>query len=232
MGAHVLVAEDDEKQAALVRRYLEHDGHTVAVVHDGRSAIERVLQRPPDLLVLDWMLPVVQGPEVCRRVRDAGDLPVLMLTSRSAEEDLLRGLDLGADDYITKPYSPRELVARVRSLLRRAGAQAGSGLPIWRVGPLTVDVQQHQVICRGEPVSCTPGEFRILETMAAEPGRAFSRRQLLDCTEGYDRAATERAIDVHIVNLRKKIEVVPRSPQLLQTVFGVGYRLAGGPRET
>lgn len=229
MCAYVLVAEDDVKQAALIRRYLEHDGHIVAVVGDGQTAIDEVLRRAPDLLVLDWMLPVVDGLGVCRRIREAGDLPVLMLTARSTEEDLLRGLGLGADDYMTKPYSPRELMARVRTLLRRTAAAPVSGLPILRLGPLSVDVQQHQVICRDQPVACTPGEFRILEAMAAEPGRVFTRRQLLDVTEGYDRAATERAVDVHVVNLRKKIEQVPRRPQLLLTVFGVGYRLIGGP---
>ncbi|MFE7977346.1 response regulator transcription factor [Streptomyces shenzhenensis] len=230
MCAYVLVAEDDETQAALVRSYLEHEGHIVTVVHDGRAAIDEVFGQPPDLLVLDWMLPGMDGPAVCRRIRGQGDLPVLMLTARSTEEDLLRGLELGADDYMTKPYSPRELVARVRTLLRRARPSASGEQRALRVGPLVVDPARHAVTCRDRPVSCTPGEFRILEAMAAAPGRVFSRRQLLECTQGYDRASTERAIDVYIVNLRKKVEIDPRAPELLLTVFGVGYKLAGGRR--
>ncbi|MFJ9589103.1 response regulator transcription factor [Streptomyces acidicola] len=230
MCAYVLVAEDDENQAVLVRSYLEHEGHIVTVVHDGRAAIDEVFRQPPDLLVLDWMLPDMDGPAVCRRIRGQGDLPVLMLTARSTEEDLLRGLELGADDYMTKPYSPRELVARVRTLLRRARPSASGEQRALRVGPLVVDPARHAVTCRDQPVSCTPGEFRILEAMAAAPGRVFSRRQLLECTRGYDRASTERAVDVYIVNLRKKVEIDPRAPELLLTVFGVGYKLAGGSR--
>jgi two-component system response regulator MtrA len=232
MCANVLVAEDDEKQAALIRGYLEHDGHTVTVVHDGRSAMAEVFGKPPDLLVLDWMLPGFDGLEVCRQVREEGGLPVLMLTARSAEEDLLRGLDLGADDYMTKPYSPRELMARVRTLLRRAQPPAPEDQRVLRAGPLLVDPDRHEVACRDRPVSCTPGEFRILAAMAAAPGRVFSRRELLECTKGYDRTTTERAIDVHIVNLRKKVETDPRAPELLVTVFGVGYKLTGGRRGT
>lgn len=231
MCAHVLVAEDDIKQAALIRRCLEHDGHTVAVVHEGQAALDAVFRQPPDLLVLDWMLPNVDGPSVMRRIRAAADLPVLMLTARTAEDDLLLGLEQGADDYMTKPYSPRELMARVRTLLRRTRSTTAPGAPVLRVGPLVVDEERHQVICREQSVACTPAEFAILVAMAAEPGRAFSRRQLLACTEGFEKASTERAIDVHVVNLRKKIEEQPRRPQLLQTVFGVGYRLVGGPHE-
>ncbi|MCX4911219.1 response regulator transcription factor [Streptomyces sp. NBC_00878] len=232
MCAHVLVAEDDEKQAALIRGYLEHDGHTVTVVYDGQSAMDQALREPPDLLVLDWMLPGVDGLEVCRRVRDEGGLPVLMLTARSTEDDLLRGLDLGADDYMTKPYSPRELMARVRTLLRRTQPSVPDDPRVLRAGPLLVDPDRHEVACRDRPVPCTPGEFRILEAMAAAPGRVFSRRELLECTQGYDRASTERAIDVHIVNLRRKIETDPRAPEILLTVFGVGYKLTGGRRGT
>ncbi len=228
MCAYVLVAEDDDKQAALIRRYLEHDGHTVAVVDEGQAAIDAVFARPPDLLVLDWMLPVVDGLGVCRRIREAGHLPVLMLTARSTEDDLLLGLDLGADDYMTKPYSPRELMARVRTAAAHRGpARLRLADPARR--PTDRGRAAASGDLPGEPVACTPGEFQILEAMAAEPGRVFTRRQLLERTEGFDRAATDRAIDVHIVNLRKKIELAPRTPQLLVTVFGVGYRLIGGP---
>ncbi|WP_113701949.1 response regulator transcription factor [Nonomuraea lactucae] len=230
MCAYVLVAEDDEKQAALIRRYLELEGHTVTVVHDGQAAMDEVFRQPPDLLLLDWMLPGVDGTTVCRRVRGEGDLPVLMLTARSTEDDLLRGLELGADDYVTKPFSPRELMARVRTLLRRARPSGLSGQRALRVGPLVVDPARHEVTCRDRPVTCTPGEFRILQAMAAAPGRVFSRRQLLECTEGYDRASTERAVDMHILNLRRKVETDPSAPELLLTVFGLGYKLTGGRR--
>jgi DNA-binding response OmpR family regulator len=175
------------------------------------------------------MLPGVDGLGVCRQVRGAGDLPVLMLTARSTEDDLLLGLELGADDYVTKPYSPRELMARVRTLLRRTRSSVPADQRVLRLGPLVLDPDKHEVTCRDRLVPCTPGEFRILETMAVAPGRVFSRRQLLECTEGYDRVANERAIDVHIMNLRKKIETSPRTPELLLTVFGLGYKLTGGP---
>lgn len=230
MCAYVLLAEDDDKQAELIRRYLESEGHAVTVVHDGHTAMDEVFRQPPDLLVLDWMLPGMDGPEVCRRVRGESDLPVLMLTARSAEDDLLRGLELGADDYVTKPFSPRELMARVHALLRRARPSSPAGQPPLRVGPLVVDPARHEVTCRDRPVPCTPGEFRILQALAAAPGRVFSRRQLLQHTEGYDRASTERAIDMHILNLRRKVETDPRAPELLLTVFGLGYKLTGGRR--
>jgi len=225
--AHVLVAEDDEKQAELIRRSLLGEGHTATVVHDGRAALDAVRARRPDLVVLDLMLPVVDGFGVCRVLRREDDVPVLMLTARSAEEDVLLGLELGADDYMTKPYSPRELMARIRTVLRRTGRQAEEQQRVVRAADITVDPGRHTVQCDGSPVECTPGEYEILLAMAAEPERVFSRRQLLECTRGIDRASTERAIDVHIMNLRRKIEPDPRRPQRLLTVFGVGYKLSG-----
>lgn len=234
MCANVLVAEDDEKQAELIRRYLVHEGHAVTVVHDGRTVLDEVARRPPDLIVLDWMLPRLDGLEVCRRIRAEGSLPVLMLTARSTEDDVLLGLDLGADDYMTKPYRPRELVARVRTLLRRsqpADQPAPETRPVLEVGPLTLDPAGHEVFCHGRPVRCTPGEFRILSAMAASPGRVFTRAQLLECATGHDRVITERAVDVHIMNLRKKIEASPRDPALLLTVHGIGYKLTSGRRD-
>ncbi|MGW4108804.1 response regulator transcription factor [Streptomyces sp. NPDC004976] len=233
MCAHVLVAEDDEKQAELIRLYLVREGHDVTVVHDGRAVIGEVSRRPPDLVVLDWMLPGLDGLEVCRRIRAEGDLPVLMLTARSTEDDVLLGLDLGADDYMTKPYRPRELVARIRTLLRRTRHSDHARhpvRPVLEVGPLAVDPAGHEVFIHGRPVRCTPGEFRILSAMAASPGRVFTRAQLLELTTGYDRVTTERAVDVHIMNLRKKVEISPRDPALLLTVHGIGYKLASGHR--
>ncbi|MEU0409445.1 response regulator transcription factor [Streptomyces griseorubiginosus] len=231
MNARVLVAEDDPKQAEVIRRYLESEGHTALLVHDGRAALDEVRRHRPDLLVLDVMMPVVDGLDVCRVLRRESDLPVLMLTARSTEEDLLLGLDLGADDYLTKPYSPRELMARVRTLLRRTRASGTvTKDPVLRVGALAVDPVRRVVEVEGRQVACTPGEFDVLATMAAEPERVFTRRQLLASTRGDDRYITERTIDVHVLNLRKKIERVPRRPAYLQTVFGVGYRLTDGSR--
>jgi DNA-binding response OmpR family regulator len=224
--AHVVVAEDDPKQAELARRYLEREGHSVLIVHDGRDALDEVRRRPPDLLVLDVMMPRVDGLDVCRILRGESDLPILMLTARTTEDDLLLGLDLGADDYLTKPYSPREMVARVRTLLRRVKrTDAGALL---RVGGLSVDPIRHEVTCDGRQVECTPGEFQILETMAAAPDRVFTRVQLLSQLHGFDRYITDRTVDTHVMNLRKKIERDPRRPERLLTVYGVGYKLTSG----
>jgi len=229
--AHVLVAEDDEKQAELIRRSLLAEGHTATVVHDGRAALDAARRVAPDLVVLDLMLPLIDGFGVCRVLRQDADIPVVMLTARSDEDDVLLGLELGADDYITKPYSPRELMARIRTVLRRSGRGAVSDqredLAV-RAAGLAVDPVRHEVRCDGTPVECTPAEFEILLAMVAEPERVFSRRQLLEVTRGTDRASTERAVDVHIMNLRRKIEADPRRPVRLLTVFGVGYKLSGG----
>jgi len=226
--ANVIVAEDDAKQAELVRRYLEREGHAVTVVSDGLSALEQARQGAPDLLVLDVMMPRADGLDVVRILRaEERELAVLMLTARATEDDLLLGLDLGADDYMTKPYSPRELMARVRTLLRRTrrdGAREDGG-QVLRVGTLAVDPVRHEVSVDGVGVECTPGEFRLLATMAAEPERVFSREQLLAELHGFDRYISSRTVDVHIMNLRKKIERAPRRPVRLLTVFGVGYKL-------
>ncbi|MFE7531892.1 response regulator transcription factor [Kitasatospora sp. NPDC057542] len=242
MCAHVVVAEDDPKQADLVRLYLEREGHRVVVVHDGRAALEQARSGPTQLLVLDVMMPVMDGLDVCRALRAESAVPVLMLTARSTEEDLLLGLDLGADDYLTKPYSPRELVARVRALLRRGSrplsqdAAAQTATPVapsaavLTTGALTVDPLRHEVTADGRPVSCTPGEFRLLEVLAAQPGRVFTRAQLLEHLHGIDRYITTRTVDTHVMNLRRKIEPQPRLPTRLLTVYGIGYKLAEGPR--
>ncbi|MCX4993617.1 response regulator transcription factor [Streptomyces sp. NBC_00568] len=230
MCARVLIAEDDKKQAELIRQYLEHAGHHTAVVHDGYSALDLVRQDPPDLLILDVMLPRLDGLQVCRILRRETDLPVLMLTARSTEDDLLHGLDLGADDYMTKPYSPRELMARIRTLLRRSDPAAAPGPRILRAGALTVDPVRHEVLLSGQLVVCTPGEFALLTILASQPGRVFTRQQLLELTRGSDQFIGGRIVDVHIGNLRRKIERNPRRPVLLVTVFGVGYKLEGTQR--
>ncbi|MEV0121304.1 response regulator transcription factor [Streptomyces sp. NPDC050703] len=238
MCAAVLVAEDDEKQAELVRRYLEREGHSVAVVHDGIAALRAVRNQPPDLLILDVMMPGTDGLTVTRTLRD-GDgppeltqLPILMLTARSTEDDLLAGLDLGADDYLTKPYSPRELMARVRTLLRRACGihpQPEPDRRVLRAGDLVVDPVRHEVTVEGRPIDCTPGEFDLLTALAGDPDRVFTRPQLLDRIHGSSGYISARTVDVHVLNLRKKIERDPRHPTRLLTIFGVGYKLTSAP---
>jgi len=238
MCAHVVVAEDDPKQADLIRRYLEREGHHVVVVHDGRAALREARLGQAQLLVLDVMMPELDGLDVCRALRAESALPVLMLTARTAEDDLLLGLDLGADDYLTKPYSPRELVARARALIRR-GAQPRNAAPppvalsaappALSAGPLTVDPLRHEVTAHGRPVSCTPAEFRLLEVLAAQPGRVFTRAQLLQHLHGIDRYTTARTVDTHVMNLRRKIEPHPRRPTVLLTVYGIGYKLTEVP---
>ncbi|MFD4788833.1 response regulator transcription factor [Streptomyces sp. NPDC058459] len=230
MCAHVLVAEDDEMQAELIRRSLLAEGHTATVVHDGAAALDAARRLEPGLVVLDLMLPVIDGFGVCRALRGADpEIPVLMLTARSEEGDVLLGLELGADDYMTKPYSPRELMARIRTVLRRSGRTAAvREEPVVVAAGISVDPVRHEVRCDGVPVEVTPAEFQILLAMAGEPDRVFTRRQLLQCTQGFYRSSTERAVDVHVMNLRRKIEADPRRPLRLMTVFGVGYKLSGG----
>jgi two-component system response regulator MtrA len=227
MCAHVLLAEDDERQAEVLRRYLEAEGHEAVVVHDGAAALDAARRLRPDLLVLDVMMPRLDGLHVCRVLRQESDVLMLILTARTSEQDLILGLDLGADDYLTKPYSPRELMARVRTLLRRARV-APDALTVTRVGRLTVDEARHTVSAGGAPVDCTPGEFAILAAMARAPDRVFTRGQLLEHTRGIDRESTDRTIDVHVMNLRRKIEANPRRPEQILTVYGVGYKLTAG----
>jgi len=223
--ARILVAEDDPKQAELIRRYAVAEGHSVTVVPDGGAALVAVRESVPDLLILDVMMPALSGHDVCRVLRAAPEsagLPILMLTARAGEDDLLLGLDLGADDYLTKPFSPRELMARGRALLRRSGAAATAApRPPVTVGDLTVTPATHEVTHRGDPVECTPGEFALLELLASEPGRVFTRDQLLRHVHGTEDHVSRRTVDVHVANLRKKLD-----PTLVRTVYGVGYAMA------
>jgi DNA-binding response OmpR family regulator len=227
MCAFVMVAEDDTKQAELVRRYLQREDHSVLVVGDGRAAVDQVRSRRPDLLILDVMMPQLDGLDVIRTLRRDYDLPVLMVTARSTAEDKLAGFDLGVDDYLTKPYDPRELMARVRSLLRRARSSDEPVVLPLRVGPLALDQVRHEVRLQERRIECTPAEFRILEALMSSPGRVFSRSQLLEQAHGFDSFVTERTVDAHVKNLRRKIETDPRTPVYLQTVYGVGYKMAG-----
>lgn len=229
MSARILIADDDRKQADLVRRYLEREGHTVVVTRDGREALDEARRRRPDLLVLDLMMPRVDGLDVCRILRAESDVPIVMLTARSTEDDVLLGLDLGADDYVTKPYSPRELVARVRAVLRRSGRDERPDALPYRVGDLAVDPARHEVARGDRPLDVTAAEFKVLECLAAAPGRVFTRRQLLEHAFGFDHYVQERTIDVHVMNLRRKIETAPAQPEYLLTVYGVGYKIAEPP---
>ncbi|MBF9130868.1 response regulator transcription factor [Plantactinospora sp. S1510] len=226
MSARILVAEDDPKQANLVRVYLEREGHSVLVVGDGRAALEQCRTRRPDLAILDVMMPVVDGLDVCRILRAESTLPILLLTARTTEDDVLLGLDIGADDYLTKPYSPRELTARVRALLRRSGVLSAGNQAVLRVGDLEVDPGRFEVRIDGRLITLTAKEFGILEVLAGEPGRAFTRAQIIDRAFGFDRYVLERTVDAHVMNLRRKIEIDPAEPRYVQTVFGRGYRLA------
>jgi DNA-binding response OmpR family regulator len=227
VSTRVLVAEDDPKQAHLLRIYLEREGHSVLVVGDGRAAVEQCRTRRPDLVVLDIMLPGTDGITVCRILRAESAVPILLLTARTTEDDILHGLDSGADDYLTKPFSPKELVARARALLRRAGVTTASTAAVLTVGDLEVDPHRFEIRVAGRQVQLTAKEFSILEVLASEPGRVFTRAQLIDKAFGFDQFVLERTVDAHVMNLRRKLEADPAGPRYVQTVYGRGYRLVG-----
>ena len=223
--SRIIIAEDDHKQSDLVRSYLERDGHSVVVTHDGRAALDEVRRRAPDAVILDVMMPEVDGLDVCRVLRvEHPQIAVIMLTARASENDQLLGFDLGADDYITKPYSMRQLVARVRAVLRRTVGTAGADLI--QVGSLLVDRERCVVRVDGRVVELTPRELSILEALGAKPGRVLSRQQLLTESAGFDHYALERTVDMHVMNLRRKIEADPAAPVYVLTVKGRGYKLA------
>src|ERR671922_1072786 len=221
----VLVVDDEPKIVQLARDYLEHAGFGVVTARDGREALVAVRQHRPDLVVLDLGLPGLDGLDVTRTLRRDSNLPIVMLTARDDEIDKLLGLELGADDYLTKPFSPRELVARVKAVLRRADRPVGAG-DVIRVGDLELDVPRMRTDVAGRSVDLTPTEFTLLATLARQPGRIFTRSQLLDALHGVAFESYERAIDSHIKNLRRKLEPDPRTPRYVLTVYGVGYRLA------
>jgi DNA-binding response OmpR family regulator len=222
----ILVVEDEMKIARLVRDYLEHAGFEVIVTGDGEAALASARGRAPDLVVLDLGLPGLDGLDVARQLRARSRVPIVMLTARGDETDRIVGLELGADDYVIKPFSPRELVARVRAVLRRAaGASDPPDVPI-RVGDVEIDPSRMRVSVAKRQVSLTATELQLLATLAREPGRVFTRGQLLDAIRGVAFESYERAIDAHVKNLRKKIEPEPGRPRYLLTVHGVGYRFA------
>jgi DNA-binding response OmpR family regulator len=221
----ILVVDDEPKIATLARDYLEHAGFAVLTAADGLSALATFRQRRPDLIVLDLGLPGLDGLDVTRELRRDSTVPIIMLTARDDELDKLLGLELGADDYLTKPFSPRELVARVRAVLRRADRPPEAAETI-HVGDVVLDLPRMRVEVAGTAVELTPTEFQLLATLAARAGRIFTRAQLLDALHGVAFETYERAIDSHIKNLRRKLEPDPRRPRYVLTVYGVGYRFA------
>jgi DNA-binding response OmpR family regulator len=222
----ILVVEDESKIARLVRDYLEHAGFEVVAASDGEVALAETRRARPDLVVLDLGLPGRDGLDVARSLRRTSNVPIVMLTARGEETDRVVGLELGADDYVVKPFSPRELVARIRAVLRRTEATGAGGTEVLRVADVEVDLPRMRVAVAGRPVELTPTEFQLLATLARQPGRVFTRGQLLDAVHGVAFESYERAIDAHVKNLRRKIEPTPGHPRYLLTVHGVGYRFA------
>jgi two-component system alkaline phosphatase synthesis response regulator PhoP len=221
----ILVVEDERQIAEIAGDYLRRAGFAVVVATNGESALQLARARPPALVVLDLGLPRVDGLSVARTLRAESDVPIIMLTARVEESDRLLGLEIGADDYLTKPFSPRELVARVQAVLRRAARPDSAGDRL-QLGDLTLDVPRFKVTRGAEPIDLTATEFQLLAVMARRPGRVFTRAQLLDAVRGKDGDSFDRAIDAHVKNIRRKIERDPRFPRYIETVYGIGYRCA------
>ena len=221
-GKRVLVVDDDVKTVELVKLYLNRDGYRLLTAYDGVEAQRLAREAHPDLIVLDLMLPGMDGLEVCRTLRAESDIPIIMLTARTTDEDKLTGLGVGADDYVTKPFSPRELAARVRAVLRRL--PGGRGPEEIKRGELIVNFLKHEASLGGKPLSLTTVEFKLLGAIAKEPGRLFSRAELIEKALGYDFEGFDRTIDVHILNLRRKLEPDPSRPRYIKTVYGAGYK--------
>jgi two-component system, OmpR family, alkaline phosphatase synthesis response regulator PhoP len=223
MHERILIVDDEPKIVKLTRDYLEKDGFQVISAGDGVTALELARKERPDLVILDIMLPGMDGWEVCRVLRRDTDVPIIMLTARSEESDQIVGLELGADDYITKPFSPRTLVARVRAILRRAQGKLKPATLI-HAGGLEIDLERHQASLDGQVLRLTPTEFKLLAVLSQNPGQLFSRDQLADHLHGATFDSFDRSIDSHIKNLRRKIEADPAQPRYIETVYGVGYR--------
>ncbi len=224
----VLVVEDESKIAEIVRAYLEKENFNITVAGTGREAIS-ALKQGFDLIILDLMLPDMDGEDICRTIRNDSDIPIIMLTAKSEEDDRIKGLGMGADDYVVKPFSPRELVARVKALLRRV---KGSRESIsFNNGDLVIDSSSFEIKKRGLPAVLTPTEFKLLQCLAEHPGQVFTRLQLINVILGYDFEGYDRTIDAHIKNVRHKIEDNQRNPSYLKTVYGVGYKFTGQPDE-
>jgi DNA-binding response OmpR family regulator len=229
-GKRVLVVDDDVKTVELVKLYLERDGYRIFTAYDGNEALRLARESHPDLIVLDLMLPGIDGLKVCQTLRAESDVPIIMLTAKTTDQDKLRGLELGADDYVTKPFSPRELAARARAVLRRLPGDRG--LAEVKHGELIVNFLKHEAVLAGKLLNLTAVEFKLLGALVKEPGRVFSRAQLIESALGYDFEGFDRTIDVHILNLRRKLEPDPSHPRYIKTVYGAGYKLAEVSRET
>jgi two-component system alkaline phosphatase synthesis response regulator PhoP len=226
MTQTILVVDDEPEIVRLVRSYLEQEGYRVVTAYDGEEALYTARYEKPDLVVLDILMPKMDGLEFTRRVRREQDVPIIMLTARADETDRIVGLEMGADDYVTKPFSPREVVARVRAVLRRVQPAGEQGPPpVLRVGPITLDRAAHTVTISGEPADLTPTEFDVLAVLMTTPGRVYSRAEILEAVQGVAFEAYERTVDAHIKNLRQKIEPQPSEPRYILTMRGVGYRL-------
>jgi DNA-binding response OmpR family regulator len=222
---HILVVDDEPRIAEIARDYLERAGYRVSMAGNGADALAFARARQPDLIVLDLGLPLVDGLDVARTLRKHSNVPIIMLTARVEESDKLTGLELGADDYLTKPFSPKELVARVRAVFRRIDTPPERG-DIIHAGDVMLDKRRMQATARGQPIDLTPTEFELLATLARQPGRVFTRAQLLDAIRGVAVESFDRAVDAHVKNLRRKLEPDPRNPRYVLTVHGVGYKLA------
>ena len=221
----VLVVEDERKLRELLRGYLERAGMSVLTTGSGAEAIELGRSAQPSVVVLDLGLPDVPGEEVARELRAVSDVPILMLTAKSGDEDRIRGLELGADDYVTKPFVPRELVLRGQAVLRRRAPVTPGGVVSFGDGELVIDHERREVTVRGEPVRLTPTEWELLAALATTPGRVYTRAELINRTRGYEFEGYERTTDSHVKNLRRKVEADPRAPRIVETVLGGGYRL-------
>ena len=220
----ILVVDDELNICELLKLYLENEGYTVFTANDGQAAVTAFQQKAPDLVLLDIMLPKMDGWQVCREIRKTSSAPIIMLTAKGEVEDRIIGLELGADDYLVKPFSPRELVARARALLRRVHADSEPQREVLEFGELTIDVSGHKVMVSGKEIDLTASEFKLLTTLSRYPGRVYSRMELVEKVLGYDFEGYERTIDSHVKNLRAKIGDNPRNPKWLHTVHGVGYR--------
>jgi len=222
-GKKVLVVDDDVKTVELVKLYLNRDGYRVITAYNGIDALQIARESHPDLIVLDLMLPGMNGLDICRTLRAESEVPIIMLTALTTDDDRLTGLDLGADDYVTKPFSPRELAARVRAVLRRLPGERGPEKI--EHGALTVNFLKHEAFLNGKPLNLTPIEFKVLGALVKEPGRVFSRAQIIEKALGHDFDSFDRTIDVHILKLRRKLEPDPHHPSYIKTIYGAGYKL-------
>lgn len=225
MGSdHILIVEDEVKLAELLRDYLERAGHSTRLMHTGYGVVSAVRKEPPSLILLDLMLPGIDGAEICREIRSFSSIPIIMVTARVDEVDRIVGLEIGADDYVCKPFSPREVVARVNAVLRR-GLHQEQDTATLTTGPVTVSLDEHWATINGVALDLTTSEFELLATMARRPNRVFSRAELLKKVQGYSHEGYDRTIDTHIKNLRRKLRTASPDSEIIVTVYGVGYKL-------